>query len=32
VVAATLAALIEACKPGAKVVKLCEKGDSMLNE
>lgn len=30
--AAALAAVIEACKPGAKVVDICEKGDSLLNE
>lgn len=26
-----LAAVIEACKPGAKVVDLCETGDSFIN-
>ena len=30
--AAALAAVVEACKAGAKVVDLCEKGDSLLNE
>ena len=27
-----LAAVIEACKPGAKIVDLCDKGDTMINE
>lgn len=30
--AAALTAVVEACKPGAKIVDLCEKGDSLLNE
>ena len=30
--AGALAAVIEACKPGAKLVDLCDKGDSLLNE
>lgn len=30
--AAALAAVIEACQPGAKIVDVCEKGDSLLNE
>jgi curved DNA binding protein len=29
---AALAAVVEACKPGAKIVDLCDKGDSLLNE
>ena len=27
-----LAAVIEACRPGAKIVDLCDKGDSYINE
>jgi hypothetical protein len=27
-----LAAVMEACKPGAKIVDLCEKGDSFMVE
>lgn len=30
--AAALAAVVEACKPGAKIVDICDKGDSLLNE
>ena len=30
--AGALAAVIEACKPGAKVVEICEKADSLMNE
>ncbi len=30
--AAALAAVIEACKAGAKVVDICEKGDSIMVE
>ncbi len=30
--AAALTAVVEACKPGAKIVDLCDKGDSLLNE
>ncbi|KAI7837788.1 hypothetical protein COHA_008417 [Chlorella ohadii] len=29
---AALTAVVEACKPGAKIVDLCDKGDSLLNE
>lgn len=31
-VAATLAAVIEACKPGAKIVDICQKGDDLVKE
>lgn len=31
-VAGTLAAIIEACKPGAKVLEICEKGDNLITE
>lgn len=30
--AAALAAVVEACKPGAKIVDVCDKGDSLMNE
>ena len=30
--AAALAAVVEACVPGAKIVDLCDKGDSLMNE
>ncbi|KAL4856447.1 ERBB-3 BINDING PROTEIN 1 [Chlorella vulgaris] len=32
IVNATLKAIIDGCKPGAKVVDLCENGDRLLNE
>ncbi|PSC67181.1 proliferation-associated 2G4 [Micractinium conductrix] len=32
IVNGALAAVIEACKPGAKVVEICEKADSLMNE
>ena len=30
--AAALAAVVAACQPGAKIVDICEKGDSLMNE
>ncbi|PSC67177.1 proliferation-associated 2G4 [Micractinium conductrix] len=32
IVNGALAAVIEACKPGAKVVEICEKADSLMND
>lgn len=30
--AAALAVVVAACQPGAKIVDICEKGDSLMNE